>query len=344
MSKNVYSIHTFELRRDLKPKEYKKMRDDLYNRATNEYRAFDFGRQCNFCKFEERGIRVVLKKHDKKPYLALIINPQIVLDNGNYVDLIPSADEFERAYKTADRMVREFLGDKFALDKLTLCRADFSVNVNVGSRENVKTYIKLLNDKTGVRKGYRIVGRKCKKYDKEKGYIIDNKNLGISFSVYDKEAQLKDIGKPEQAANAKHILRIEYQLKRHGAVKEFAGEEGTNLDKLLRLIYTSHVFIYNMMRSVVMDCTYYTLDRAKSIVKSRIENNKLQQRMLDWLCYASDKHSVQLGQKALVKNNSKISPRYINKMVQAFEDIDVNIVTLSRKYNIQEMKSIIKYL
>lgn len=93
-----------------------------------------------------------------------------------------------------------------------------------------------------------------------------------------------------------------------------------------------------------MDCTYHTLDRAKAIVRSRIENNKLQQRMIDWLCYASRKHSLQLGRKALVKDNPKISPRYINKMVQAFEDIDVNIVTLSRKYNIQEMKSIIKYL
>ena len=82
-----------------------------------------------------------------------------------------------------------------------------------------------------------------KKHPKEKGYIIVNKPLGISLSVYDKEAQLKDIRKPEQAANAKHILRIEYQLKRHSAIKVSAGKEDTNLNKLLRLINTSHVFI-----------------------------------------------------------------------------------------------------
>ncbi len=75
-------------------------------------------------------------------------------------------------------MITDFFGEEYALDKLELCRIDFSVNIDVGSRENVKTYIHILNHRAGVPKGYKIKGRKCKEIDLSKGYLADNKNAG----------------------------------------------------------------------------------------------------------------------------------------------------------------------
>ncbi len=178
MKKTNYAIHTFEVRRYLKPKEYQMLLDALFEKSKNNFRAYPDGPEMVFDIFGDKGIRTHLIRHKQNPYLALIVNLKAVEQSGNLIDLISFGDEFTNSYHTADKMITDFFGEEYALDKLELCRIDFSVNIDVGSRENVKTYIHILNHRAGVPKGYKIKGRKCKEIDLSKGYLADNKNAG----------------------------------------------------------------------------------------------------------------------------------------------------------------------
>lgn len=93
-----------------------------------------------------------------------------------------------------------------------------------------------------------------------------------------------------------------------------------------------------------MDCTYYTLKEARKIVKKEIENKKLCKRMIRWLELTANKHSKVLGLEALLKEDPKISSRYITKMEKAFRKIDVNIVTTSKKYKSARIPSLMEFL
>ncbi len=178
MKKPNYAIHTFEVRRYLKPKEYQMLLDALFEKSKNNFRAYPDGPEMVFDIFGDKDIRTHLIRHKQNPYLALIINLKAVEQSGNLIDLTSFGDEFTNSYHTTDKMITDFFGEEYALDKLELCRIDFSVNIDVGSRENVKTYIHILNHRAGVPKGYKIKGRKCKEIDLSKGYLADNKNAG----------------------------------------------------------------------------------------------------------------------------------------------------------------------
>lgn len=140
MKKPNYAIHTFEVRRYLKPKEYQMLLDALFEKSKNNFRAYPDGPEMVFDIFGDKGIRTHLIRHKQNPYLALIVNLKAVEQSGNLIDLISFGDEFTNSYHTADKMITDFFGEEYALDKLELCRIDFSVNIDVGSRENVKTY------------------------------------------------------------------------------------------------------------------------------------------------------------------------------------------------------------
>lgn len=88
-----------------------------------------------------------------------------------------------------------------------LTRIDYTANVDVGSREQVSQYIKVLH-RLGKVKGFAPKYKKSNKLiDKTLSFDLKGSSMPVEFSVYDKEAQ-------SEKKEARGILRIEIRLLR----------------------------------------------------------------------------------------------------------------------------------
>ena len=54
--------------------------------------------------------------------------------------------------------------------------------------------------------------------------------------------------------------------------------------------------------------------------------------MIELLKLVSKKHSVKCGIDALVENDYAVSRHYARELLKAFEKIDVNVVTMGKRY------------
>ena len=74
--KNHYSIHTFELRKYCKYKEFNQYLDMFKAEAKGNYKVYMNEKETVICRFEGKGIRMIMKPKKKNPYISFIINPQ----------------------------------------------------------------------------------------------------------------------------------------------------------------------------------------------------------------------------------------------------------------------------
>ena len=336
-----YSIHTFELRRYISKKEYMCYRDYFFTDCEGRYKVYDKDKSVIVCRFADKGIRIKLSRTKHRQYIDVIINPLEVLYSGNLIDLIPSKTELRDSLLAADKMLTEYLGEEFGIDNLELIRIDFCVNVTVENKEQVKAYIKLAH-KTGSKKGYRVVGRKNKCINKESGFKAENKQAGTALSIYSKQDQLIDINK--SADDAERILRIEFQLTKKSRVDRYTDGITANTRKIIYCFENSRECIYSILKKTIPHGRYYKLDTAMSIVNECIKNKTKRNNMIELLKLVSKKHSIKCGIDALVENDYAVSRHYARELLKAFEKIDVNVVTIGKRYPMNCLPGIYSYL
>ena len=331
-------IHTFQMKKILKHKEYSKLADYFRD---NNFKRFEDTWGMEITTYASCGVRIYLIDNPYYPYISFVINPTTVLDKGNVTDLFTSSDDLESVIRMLDELLISMLGADYSFEKLTLARVDLCHDAQLSSAKRVKAYIKLLYNSQS-RKGYKIKGRKVKGYDKSAGFACDNQSAGVGISIYDKETQLLGMGKPEAAKIAKNRLRIEVQLKSQKAIRKYQ-KCSSNADQLRYYIEHSEEHMDEILRTLLIDASYYKLKKAKEIV-SKSEKGKLRDRMVRLLELASKYHSVRLGIIALKQECPKITDEYIKKMKSCFEEIDVNIVTLGKRSKCKSLDSIFELI
>lgn len=336
-----YSIHTFELRKYISNKEYTCYRDYFFTDCKGRYKVYDKDNSVIVCRFADKGIRIKLTRTKYRQYIAVIINPMEVLYSGNLIDLISSKTELRDSLSAADKMLTEYLGEEFSVDILELTRMDFCVNVRIENKEQVKSYIKLAY-KTGSRKGYRVVGRKNKCINKESGFKAENKQAGTALSIYSKQDQLTYINKP--ADDAERILRIEFQLTKKSRIDKYTDGITANTGKIIYCFENSRACIYSILEKTIPHGRYYKLDTAMSIVNECIKNKTKRNNMIKLLKLVSKKHSVKCGIDALVENDYAVSRHYARELLKSFEKIDVNVVTIGKKYPTNTLADIYSFM
>ena len=323
-----YSIHTYELRKYISYSEYIAYRDFFFTDCEGKYRVYDDGYSVNVCKFADKGVRLKLINTGYIQFVSVIVNPMQVICHNNLTELIKSKQELVIAVTGANYLLTEYLGKDFDIDRLQLCRIDFCVNVRLDSKKQVKSYIKLAY-KTGGKKGYRVVGRKNKQINKETGFKAENNQAGTALSIYSKEDQLEDINKPSE--DAAKILRIEFQLTKKSTVDKYTYGIKSNREKLCVCFDNSEECIHKILDKTIPHGRYYKFDKAISIVNEHIKNKTKCAMMIDLLKLVSKKHSVECGIKALIKKDKTVSRHYARELLKAFEEIDVNVVTIGRR-------------
>lgn len=82
---------------------------------------------------------------------------------------------------------------------------------------------------------------------------------------------------------------------------------------------------------------FYKIDKAAEIVQNRVADRILRRRMLRLLALIPEKKSLYLAQKAM-------NCRNIEKVMEAFSDINVSPVTISRRHNVKFLKNLYDYI
>lgn len=331
---NQSAIHTFQLVKELSHKEFQELKErfyDMHLKITREKRTYEI------LNFANCGIRIFLINHKYYPYIGFVVNPTEVLDNNNLTDLFHAGDDLVEVIETFNQHVTA-LNEDFSFERLSLNRVDLCCDLTLASSDEVAAYIALLR-KSNCKKGYKIKGRKVNGVDQSIGFLCENPSAGISISIYNKEEQLKNIGRPIEAKRAENRLRVEVQLKSGKAIYKYR-RYNSNAEQLEFIIGTARERIRTVLPDILIDADYYTLPRAVEIV-NECKSGKVRDRMIRLLRLTSEKHSVRLAAKQLMSENSDVTPKCIKRLKENFHAINVNIVTLGRRSKVSFLESLI---
>lgn len=337
--KNHYSIHTFELRKYCKYKEFNQYLDMFKAEAKGNYKVYMNEKETVICRFEGKGIRMIMKPKKKKPYISFIINPQEVLHNGDLIHLIKH-DKLCKALHAVDVMLHDLNKGEFSVNSLDLCRIDFSANIKV-PKEDIPHYIALFR-KTRSKKGYKIKGQRKSYIARENGFTAENKQAGKAIAIYNKEAQLEQIGKHKQAKRASGIMRVEFQLLKQSTIKDYASGKTNNL-RIMSCAENSEAKIQEMLVHHFMDADYYKGKEAFKLINASHYKNNRKEKMQCLIHQTAIKHGVFNG-KQKMQDTYKMADSTVIDILNALQAINVNAVTLKKNGKVKYLSSFFRYL
>lgn len=228
----MISIHTFELTLETNTKKFNSLLSSAYKMAKKDKHRV--GQSTKHTSYDVRvddalasvGIMIEYHARDYRKSIKLRVNPSEVLGGSDLKLWKPNTYNIEALIEKLEEHIGEYFDSNYCLDDFILSRVEFTANLNVG-KENVPVYIRLMH-KIGKVKGF-SAKYEAQDYDtggikKERSFDLEGKTNGIGFTIYDKEADLRDKGKNGKAGKAKGILRAEVRLKKRKAVRKAISE------------------------------------------------------------------------------------------------------------------------
>ena len=166
-----------------------------------------------------KGITIVYRDSRYKKKIRLLANTSLVVDDPSNTD---------KLIRKLDKRISEYFDHGYTLDDLTLFGITLTLDINVGSREKVSDYLKVLQ-RIGKVKGFSPVDYGC--FADKASFCLSGNSNDIDFLLYDLEnavmGQLRgtDAGRKQlQSASeqTKGILRAEVKFTKPKAVREYA--------------------------------------------------------------------------------------------------------------------------
>lgn len=169
---------------------------------------------------------------------------------------------------------------------------------------------------------------------------MDGNSNGIVFWIYDLErmavGHLEETGISAKKLKSvrrdpEGVLRTEVRLTKLKTVRNYAGTDDASSQIPVLLENGKGVFLDTFMK-IIPYGDFYKIDKAAEIVQNRVED-----RILRLLALIPEKKSLYLAQKAM-------NCRNIEKVMEAFSDINVSPVTISRRHNVKFLKNLYGYI
>ncbi|MGN0608533.1 MAG: hypothetical protein ACI4J6_04970 [Oscillospiraceae bacterium] len=322
-----FGIHTFELTGNITSYEFR----HIPYRAGNKKFYFNGGKSvCVYPK--KQGIRIFLNNPEEDVYsIKIIVTPRKIIDeDSDAVSILPPANDLIRFGNRVTDILQECLGEKYHIEYFTLSRVDFCVNIMLSESFAAQRYIKLLHKSMKYNSTDQIVIYSNDDPDaKEKNKHSFRINTGdVTFTAYDKYFQLEDIGESFEK-EAESFLRLELSINR---------------DKILELVCSRHEWLYNTNLLEYYSChsrkyfvdyiekyffpgDYCYLEYMEHIIEKSRLKNKMKGRMLLFSAIQCEKQSFLSAKKEMMKYLD--STYKFKKMLSAFEDLNINPISLS---------------
>ena len=281
----------------------------------------------------EQGIRVIYRASQYKKKVRLIVNTSLI---------VADTTDTDKLIRKLGKRIGEYFGYKYHLDDFSLSGMGLTVDIDVGSRENVSAYLKVMQ-RVGKVKGF-----SPSSYDGlgvNDSFCLSGNSNGIDFLMYDLEGtvmgQLADADAGQKklrsaSEQTKGVLRVEVRLTKPKAI--WAYTDAADIPgQIMELTKNRAVIFMNTFARVVPFGNFYKKDQATEIIQHEVKDNTMRRKMLRLLVLIPEKKSLHLAQKAT-------GFRDVEKIMEAFAKINLSPVTLSKRHEVKRLKSLYCYL
>jgi hypothetical protein len=247
----------------------------------------------------------------------------------------------DKLLRKLDKRIDEYFGHKYKLDDFTLSGVTLTVDIAIGSRENVSDYLKVIK-RVGKVKGFSPVSYDC--FDNKASFCLSGNSNDTDFLLYDLEkavmGQLRsaDAGRKQlQAASmqTKGILRAEVKLTKPKAVREYADAADVS-GQITKIVKCSADIFMETFARVVPFGDFCKMDAAVEIIRNEITDSTMRRKMLRLLTLVPEKKSLHLAQKAM-------NCRDVEKVMETFSRIDLSPVTISKRHEAKHLDNLYSY-
>ena len=280
------------------------------------------------------GVTVIYRDTQYKRKIKILVNAG-VMSGSNGI-------EPARLIKRLDKCIGRYFGYQYKVDDFNLSGMIMTADINVGEREKVAAYLKVLC-RIGRVKGFSPIKYDC--FDEDSSFCLEGNSNSVEFMVYDLERILmeqvhsKGIKKKELREvmkSAEDILRIEIRLSKPKAIRNYTDAENAIL-QIIELSEKCQAIFLHILAKIIPYGNFYKKDEAVGIIWENIKDGRLRRRMLRLVALISEKRSLYLAQKAMNHRN-------MEKVMEAFEEINVSPVTISKRQDVRYLKNIYGYL
>ena len=279
-----------------------------------------------------KGITIIYRDSRYKKKVRLLVNAGVVVNDPTDTD---------KLIRKLDKRIGEYFSHRYMLENFTLSGVTLTVDIAVGSRENVSDYLKVLQ-RVGKVKGFSPVSYDC--FDEKTSFCLSGNSNDTDFLLYDLEAavtgQLLNAGadrKQLQSASeqTKGILRVEVRLTKPKAIREYTDATDV-IGQIVDMMKNCTDTFMDTFARVVPFGDFYKMDAAVEIVRSEVKDSTKRRKMLRLLALIPDKRSLHLAQKAM-------NVRDIDKVMETFTMIHLSPVTISKRHDVKHLNNLYSY-
>ena len=342
-----YSIHTMTFRARLTKRDRDAIKEKLitlskkkgmgYYEEKSEgkaiYKTMNFNVASCFGFNTVSLLKIISKNGDTFYWMDIKINPWWMFHRDNHPFVyIASKKDLKSSYKRIAQFLEEAAINEISSEAFYIQRADYCVNIDLGSQDCVKEYMRLM--KKGV---YPYNAERKEEYSKSGKRKVPTKDSftvgsnSFEFSIYDKYRQLckeSDKYAGSEIQEAEGMIRIELRVKRSKI--KYDGKKGRYNNILEFLSHAGDIAEDNIPRYIKKaygSGKFVKLKEAKQIVADCGYKNKTKETMKEILDHVS-KGNLQGVKQSYGKDFSKHMKR--------FNDLGISPVTIEKRSRIKE--------
>lgn len=306
----------FELSMTLTSNEFKKLvnikNPDLSSLPNRDNDYLDFA-------VNDKGMLVVYRDSTYKKKVSLIFDMGKALSSTEFTP--------EKCCRKIQKRISKYFNSIYSLDDFMLTRAVMICDINVGSRESVCSYIKVLN-RIRMIKGYSPA--ESFETDEQTSFSLEGNSNGVCFTVYSLESHMQRYN-----ASSKQfvgILRSEVHITKQKAISQITSSSETP-SQIMEIIQQAEPIFRSVFYHIIPCGNFYKKSKACEIVRQTVKKEKLRRKMLRLIALIPEKKSLLLAQKAL-------NCRDIDEVMREFRRINLSPVTISKRSDVKMLEGL----
>lgn len=279
-----------------------------------------------------KGITVIYRDSRYKKKVRLLVNAGVVVDDPSDTD---------KLLHKLDKRISEYFDHRYTLDDFTLSGVTLTVDINVGSREKVSDYLKVIK-RIGKVKGFSPITYDC--FDEKASFCLSGNSNDTDFMLYNLEAAVLDQMRSADAGRkqlqsaimqTEGVLRAEVRLTKPKAIREYA--DATDVASQITTIMKNGVDAFmDTFARIIPFGDFHKMDAAVEIVRSEVKDSTMRRKMLRLLALIPDKKSLHLAQK-------EMNCREVEKVMEAFTKIHLSPVTIAKRHDVKHLDNLYFY-
>ena len=280
-----------------------------------------------------KGVTIIYRDSQYKKKIRVLVNVSAIVDDPSNTD---------KLLRKLDKRIGRYFDHSYRLDDFTLSGVTLTVDINVGSHENVLDYLKVIK-RIGKVKGFSPVNYDC--FDDKASFCLAGNSNDIDFLLYDLEraviCQLRSADARRKEVHSagvqtRGILRAEVRLNKSKSVRAYTKASDVS-GQIVEMIKNSTDAFIDTFARVVPFGDFYKKDKAADIIRNEVKDSIMRRRMLRLLSLIPEKKSLHLAQKAM-------DCRDIDKVMKTFAEIGLSPVTISKRREVKKLECLYEYI